>query len=159
MKHSNFTAVAFTTFLSMLLLFSCATPRYIDIEREVITYKDSTILHQDTIYTKIPVEFYYDYSPIMDTLHLETSVAAADAYLDTASLMIKGGIYNKAVEIPTEYIWKERIVERTDTVYVEKTKEVPYEVVKYKTPGWSWFLLALFLSIAGWKLYKYIPKF
>lgn len=151
--HKNLLKGLFLALFTTLSISCGVTTKVIEEHKEIVTYKDSTILHQDTIYTKIPVEFYYDYSPLLDTLHLETSVAAADAYLDTASLMIKGGIFNKAVEIPTEYIWKERIIESTDTVYVEKMKEIPVEVIKYKTP--KRLLIYFIISLIAGGLYIY----
>lgn len=142
---------------SLLSLFTCcSTLRDIEtIQREVVTYRDSTIIHTDTIYTKIPVESYYDYTDLLDTLHLETSVAVAEAYLDTSAMMLKGDIFNKAVEIPTEYIWKERIVEKTDTLYLEKT--INTETVKYKRDSLFWALVSyLILSLMAIALWIYL---
>lgn len=149
----------------ILIIFTAVTlagcgvtkPRYIDIEREVITYKDSTILNVRDSIVMIPIERIVDIVPTYDTLVLESSVASSKAWVDTSYHLLRGELQNKpeiAKEWHIQYV--DRIIERTDTLVRTETKEVPVEVVKYKTPGWSWFLLALFLSIVGWKIYRLI---
>lgn len=152
------TYLRFTTFVGgMLLLFSCATPRIVEVEREVITYKDSTILNVRDSIIWTPKEYFRDYTSLLDTLSIKGSNTEAKAWVDTTNHILAGSLLKEpemAKEWHIQYV--DRIVERTDTVYAEKTKEVPVEIVKYKVPGWSWFLLALFLSIVGWKIYRLI---
>ena len=132
-----------------LLLTSCGVtkPRYIDVEREIVTYKDSTILNVKDSIVLIPVEKIVDIVPVYDTLKMETSLAKATAYVDTNYHIIRGSLRNKpemAKEWHIQYV--DRIVEKTDTVYVEKTKEIPVEKkVPYRGKDY-WFLLTYCIS-------------
>ena len=48
-------------------------------------YVDSTRWHDSTIYYIVPIEKYRDYTSLLDTLKLETSMAKAEAYVDTTN--------------------------------------------------------------------------
>ena len=123
-KHFNiFLFIIFT-----LIFIGCSTTRYVPVketEKEVINYKDS-IRIKDSIIV-IPVERIVDVVPTYDTLRLETTQARAKAYVDTALHLLRGSIENKD-KAKTEVREVIRFVDRTDTIYVEKT--VPYEVEK-----------------------------
>lgn len=138
--------------LGILCLNGCGVtkPRYIDVEKVVTTYRDSTIYNVRDSIVYFPVEKIVDIVPVYDTLKLESSLAKATAYVDTNYHIIRGSLQNKpkiAKESHIEY--KGKIVEKTDTVYVSKTLEVPVEVVKYKVPKWCWFLLAFNILTIG----------
>lgn len=137
-----------------LLLTGCGTTkRYIDVEREIISYKDSVIYHQKDSIVYFPIERIVDVVPQYDTLKMETSLAKATAYVDTNYHIIRGSLSNKPEIAKESHIEsKEKIVEVKDTVYVEKTKEVPVEKkVPYRGKDyWSllvYFLLSISLSI------------
>lgn len=122
------------------LVVGCSTQKHIIIETQTITnYVDSTIWHDSTIFTPIPVEVYNDYTSMLDTLDLETSLAKARAYLDTTDKKLKGSIENKKDSIKTQIKWKEKIVYRDSTII----KEVPVEVIKEVThiPNSYWWFL------------------
>lgn len=136
--------------LICFLVCGCGTTRYVPV-KEIEHVRDTVILKADTVRMAIPVEKIVEVVPAMDTLRLETSVARAMAYADTATGTLKGKIENKPYEQKKEIQHTEKI--RT----VEKRVEVPVEVVKWKNriPVWVWyslalnllFLLALFLKI------------
>ena len=136
--------------LICFLLCGCGTTRYVPV-KEIEHVRDTVILKADTVRMTIPVEKIVEVVPAMDTLRMETSVAKAVAYADTATGTLKGKIENKPYEQKKEIQHTEKI--RT----VEKKVEVPVEVVKwkYRIPHWVWyslgfnllFLFALFLRI------------
>ena len=131
--------------LICFLLCGCGTTRYVPV-KEIEHVRDTVILKADTVRMTIPVEKIVEVVPAMDTLRMETSVARAMAYADTATGTLKGKIENKPYEQKKEIQHTEKI--RT----VEKRVEVPVEVVKWKNriPHWVWFSLGfnlLFLFI------------
>ena len=136
--------------LIYFLVCGCGTTRYVPV-KEIEHVRDTVILKADTVRMTIPVEKIVEVVPAMDTLTMETSVAKAVAYADTATGTLKGKIENKPYEQKKEIQHTEKI--RT----VEKKVEVPVEVVKwkYRIPHWVWyslgfnllFLFVLFLRI------------
>ena len=131
--------------LICFLVCGCGTTRYVPV-KEIEHVRDTVILKADTVRMTIPVEKIVEVVPAMDTLRMETSVAQAMAYADTATGTLKGKIENKPYEQKKEIQHTEKI--RT----VEKKVEVPVEVVKwkYRIPHWVWFSLGfnlLFLLI------------
>lgn len=99
------------------------------IQKEEIIwkYKDSIVSKDSTVY--IPVEIYKDYSSMLDTLVLSTSMAEAKSWLDTNNKMLVGEIRNLN-SIEYKYIEVERIV--TNDSIVEREIPVPYPVVEEK---------------------------
>ena len=126
-KHFNiFLFILFTVFL--LSFVGCSTTRYVpvkEVEKEVTNYKDSIRIRDSIIV--IPIERIVDIVPQYDTLKMETTQAKAKAYVDTTLHLLRGSIENKD-KAKTEVREVIRFVERTDTLYIEKT--VPYEVEK-----------------------------
>ena len=129
-------------FSGLLLACSCGTPKYITVkEKEIV--KDTVILKADTVRVPVPVEVQVNVVPELDTLKLETSVAEAEAYLDTLTNTLKGQIKNKKTNLEKEIQTVEKIK------FVERKVEVPvpYEVVKTKVPRWAWVLLVCNISV------------
>ena len=136
--------------LFCFLVCGCGTTRYVPV-KEIEHVRDTVILKADTVRMTIPVEKIVEVVPAMDTLRMETSVAKAMAYADTATGTLKGKIENKPYQQKKEIQHTEKI--RT----VEKRVEVPVEVVKwkYRITHWLWyslgfnllFLFVLFLKI------------
>lgn len=124
--------------LICFLVCGCGTTRYVPV-KEIEHVRDTVILKTDTVRMTIPVEKIVEVVPAMDTLRLETSVARAMAYADTATGTLKGKIENKPYEKKKEIQHIEKIKR------VEKRVEVPIEVVKWKNriPVWVWYSLAL----------------
>ena len=121
-----------------ILACSCGTPKYITVkEKEYI--KDTVVLKADTVKVDIPVEVKVNVVPELDTLKMETSVAEAEAYLDTLTQTLKGTLKNKKTELKKEI----QVVEKTKIVEHKVEVPVPYEVVKTKTPLWAWIMLSI----------------
>ena len=147
-------------FLTVLILFclllsGCGTTKYVPV-KETEYVRDTVILKADTVKLTIPVEKIVEVVPQFDTLRMETSVAKAMAYADTATGTLKGKIENKPYEQKKEIQHTEKI--RT----VEKRVEVPvpFEVVKTKVPRWAWCslssnLLFLLILILGIKIKRF----
>lgn len=136
--------------LICFLVCGCGTTRYVPV-KEIEHVRDTVILKADTVRMTIPVEKIVEVVPAMDTLRLETSVARAMAYADTATGTLKGKIENKPYEQKKEIQHTGKI--RT----VEKRVEVPIEVVKWKNriPIWTWYSLGLnllFLFFIIWRV-------
>ena len=124
--------------LICFLLCGCGTTRYVPV-KEIEHVRDTVILKADTVRMTIPVEKIVEVVPAMDTLRMETSVAKAEAYLDTLTQTLKGQLKNKKTELKKEI----QTVEKTK--FVERKVEVPVEVVKwkYRIPHWVWYSLGL----------------
>lgn len=153
MKKINILAI-----LLLILTVGCGTIKPIPVET-IYNYKDSVIVHVDSIAVDVPVERYVDLVNYTDTLVLETSVAKATAYADTTTRTLKGRIENKPVQLKKEIVYQDRIIEK------EVTKEVPVyidkEVVKYKHYFYEkilWFLSLLAGVMIGRKLYPIVKK-
>lgn len=126
------------TWISGLLLVSCGTPKYITVkEKEYI--KDTVLIKADTVKVDIPIEVKVNVVPELDTLKMETSVAEAEAYLDTLTQTLKGTLKNKKTELKKEI----QVVEKTKYVEHKVEVPVPYEVVKTKVPLWAWIMLSI----------------
>ena len=137
-----------------ILACSCATPKYITVkEKEYI--KDTVLIKADTVKVDIPVEVKVNVVPELDTLKMETSVAEAQAYLDTLTQTLKGTLKNKKTELKKEI----QVVEKTKYVEHKVEVPVPYEVVKTKTPRWAWVLLAVNAILLVGFLIKIKTKF
>lgn len=141
--------------LFCLLLSGCGTTKYVPV-KETEYVRDTVILKADTVKLTIPVEKIVEVVPAMDTLRMETSVAEAEAYLDTLTQTLKGQLKNKKTELKKEI----QTVEKTK--FVERKVEVPVEVVKlkYRIPHWAWFslgfnLLFLLILILGIKIKRF----
>ena len=130
--------ILFVAWISGLLLVSCGAPKYITVkEKEYI--KDTVLIKADTVKVDIPVEVKVNVVPELDTLKMETSVAEAQAYLDTLTQTLKGTLKNKKTELKKEI----QVVEKIKYVEHKVEVPVPVEVVKKKTPRWAWWLLAI----------------
>lgn len=145
----------------LLLTFGCGvTKKTIQIDHVTEThYVDSTRWHDSTIYYIVPIERYRDYTSLLDTLRLETSLAKAEAYVDTTNNTLKGSIENKKDSIKTVIKWKERIVQKDSLVYKEVPVEVEKEVTKYPKSYW-WFmgftiLAALYVALKVYMKIKF----
>lgn len=132
-----------------LMMTGCGATRYIPVE-STETVRDSVILKTDTVRVEIPRERVVEVVPQLDTLNMETSVASAQAYLDTLTRTLKGSITNKPVELKKEI----QTIEKTKFVERKVEVPVPYEVVKTKTPRWAWALLLINLVLAGLGLFS-----
>ena len=125
-----------------ILACSCGTPKYITVkEKEYI--KDTVLIKADTVKVDIPVEVKVNVVPELDTLKMETSVAEAEAYLDTLTQTLKGTLKNKKTELKKEI----QTIEKTKFVERKVEVPVPYEVVKTKVPLWAWILLSFNVSL------------
>lgn len=149
----------FNIIIIILLAVSCGTIKPVPVET-VINYKDSTLIHtvDSTVY--IPVERIVDIVPPYDTLHLETSKAVADAWVDTTMHVLRGSIENKT-GIEYKYIYKDKIVVKDSII----NKEVPVEVQvtkEVKTHFWYekilWVLSLLAGVMIGRKIYPIVKK-
>lgn len=132
-----------------LMMTGCGGTRYIPVE-STETVRDTVILKPDTVRVEIPRERVVEVVPQLDTLNMETSVASAQAYLDTLTRTLRGTLKNKPVELKKEI----QTIERTKFVERKVEVPVPYEVVKTKTPRWAWVLLLINLVLAGLGLFS-----
>lgn len=147
--------------LFVFLLVGCGTvkpPVFVGKDSTVVhhIYKDSTIFKDSTVL--IPVEKIVDIAP--DTIFLETSLAKAKAWQDSTTHLLKGELVNKK-DFQTKVIWKERVVERKDTIYKDKEIPVPYEVEKIKKviPKFVKFMAFLGLFFIGYLIWKAYQRF
>ena len=143
--------------LSLAAVSSCSSSKPVIIQpiETIYQYKDSTIIHTDTIHIDLPNESMTDVVIPTDTLHLETSIAKAEAYIDTTTNTLKGKIENKDVPIEKEIRYEEKIIEKI------VNKEIPVEVVKevkVKEKPWYFNILSIFALLGLATLIKIIKK-
>lgn len=126
--------------LPLTVLTGCGTIRYVPVEKKV-EVRDTVVLKSDTVRVAVPVEKIVEVVPKTDTILLETSVAKAEAWVDSTGLC--GRIENKRVELTKEIQVVERVRKETERV------EVPVEVIKEKRviPRWLWLSLAVNLAV------------
>lgn len=129
-------------FISAGLMTGCGGTRYIPV-KSTETVRDTVILKPDTVRVEVPRERAVEVVPQLDTLNMETSVASAQAYLDTLTRTLRGTLKNKPVELKKEI----QTIEKTKFVERKVEIPVPYEVVKTKTPRWAWVLLLINIAV------------
>ena len=83
-----------------LLLASCGVCRRAPENNTNIRYVDSLVLRDSIVYVELPKEKDAAVVRLSDTLHMETSIAKAEAYVDTATNSLCGKVVNK--ELPLE---------------------------------------------------------
>lgn len=132
--------------LISIFLICCKAPEYIPINNDtIIEYRDTTIYKDSIVY--IPVETVKDITNSLDTLHLETSLAEADAWVDTTNNILVGKLMNKK-GIKTEYKYKDRIIYKDSIVYQDKPIPVVKEKIITKHPSYEgilWVICLLFI--------------
>jgi len=154
--------ILYLTVLLLLTLGCGVSKKTVQVEHKIEThYIDSTRWHDTTIYHIIPIEKYRDYTSLLDTLKMETSLAIAKSYVDTTNNTLKGSIENKEDPIKTVIKWKEHIVYRDsiEKVEVPVPVEVTKEVTKYPKTYW-WFmgftiLAALYVALKVYMRIKF----
>ena len=124
MKH-----IKYTFFLALsFVLSSCGSVRYVPvIQKEVVTVRDTTVLHLRDTLVKVPEIRYKDFTGLLDTLSIRTSISEFRAYCDTTAGILRGDV-TQSGRIPVQIVEKERIVYR-DSV---RDREVPVPVVEEK---------------------------
>lgn len=146
----------FIILIGLLLLGSCRTtqPVVLPVEQvTVVEYRDTTI-YRDSIVT-IPVETIKEVVPELDTLHMETSIAEATAYLDTTLHMLRGSMKNKK-GTTFEQHEKVKIIYK-DSIHYEE-KPVPYPVVETKHPVYEKYLWLNFILFVFYIIYRVYRK-
>lgn len=120
----------FSILLLFILLFisSCGVCSHLPGLNEQINVRDSIVYNivDSTVYH--PVEVVKDVVPVYDTLKLETSLANAEAYVDTTTHTLKGKIENKK-----DIVYKYKYITKTEYKDSIQIKEVPVEVEKIVT--------------------------
>lgn len=132
----------------LLSITSCRTIQYVPIKGDTqIEYRDTTIYRDSTVY--IPKETIKEVVPSLDTLTMETSMATATAWLDTATTTLRGSLINKK-GVEYKYVYKDKIVYRDSISVQEVPVEIPVETIKYRHTFWdklSWLISGLSISI------------
>lgn len=140
-----------TILLTIFVLASCKPIHQVVVDHVVETHVKDSLVIRDSIVT-IPQEVYTNLTWKYDTLHLETSLASATAWVD--SLWLRGTMKNKNVASfhhETETIYK-------DSIRYEKVP-VPYPVeVEVKNPV-NWKLLLWAILSSGGLLFMFWMTF
>ena len=129
----------------LAVLMGCGTTHHTPSTDTQVHYeiRDSIRYIDSLVPVPIPVERIVDVVPVYDTLKLETSVAMAQAYVDTTTHTLRGSIQNKKDSIKTIIKYKEHIVvEYRDSVSVQ-TIPVEVPVIKKVVPSWCWWILGI----------------
>lgn len=144
----------------VLFISSCGSPKYIYVQGETkVEYRDSTVYKDSVVY--VPVEKVVEVVPVMDTLSMETSIAKAEAYVDTSLMQLRGKIENKSGKV-YEIRYRDRTVIRDSIVYEPYPVEVEVERVVYKRHWYdkmSYFLSFILVVVIGIKIWRLYGKF
>lgn len=126
--------------ISILMFFisACGVIKEIPVET-IYNYRDSTIVNMVDSVIITPIYEVRDIVPEYDTLHLETDLAEANAYVDTTIHMLKGNIKNKK-EQQVKYVYKDRIQYRDSIQIKEVPVKVEVEKIIRKAPWYNWIL-------------------
>ena len=126
-----------------LLLASCGVCRRAPESNTKIRYVDSLVLRDSIVYVELPKEKDAAVARLSDTLHMETSIAKAEAYVDTATNSLRGKLVNK--EIPLE-----RVVHFAEKYRIRDSTVIRWQFLEVKTPievvpwhYWLWFATSL----------------
>lgn len=143
-----------------ILMVACGTIKPVPVET-IINYKDSVVVNVTDSTVYIPVERVVDIVPAYDTLHLETSKAVAEAWVDTTLHVLRGNIENKT-GVEYKYIYKDKIQWRDSLLYKEVPVPVEVEKIKHKHYWyepilWVFALMSLFYIII-YLLKKYVKR-
>lgn len=148
----------FLCFLIGMLFFNGCKTEQIPVEVKYETRYTDSVRLKDSI-VLIPRENIVDIVPIYDTLHLESTIAYSDAWIDTNYHIIKGQLVNKN-EMLVEYRYvdrwkvKDSIVEREIPVYIKgDTVEVSH------IPKWAWITLVWFVVTGALLVFKIYLRF
>ena len=136
--------------ISVLLVASCGIFKPVVLKDSTVVnyhYVDSINYIDSTILVPIYKEYYRDYSDLLDTLNLETSLAQAKAYVDTTDKKLKGEIQNKNTQIPYKTKYKEKISYKDSLVYIRQDVPVYVEKIKKVVPSWCWWLLSINIAM------------
>lgn len=152
---TKFNAIWFSVAV-LFTAISCGTVKYVPVKTtEYVSVHDTTYLHRTDTLVKVPEIRYKDFTGLLDTLSIRTSISEFRAYCDTTAGVLRGDVTQSGT-IPVQIVWKERVVTRDSLVY----QDVPVPVVEEKivkvTPKWAWWALVVsVLSIALFLFYAY----
>lgn len=146
---------------TLMLVVACATVRPVPVQTTTqvqTVYRDSVVVHRDTITLEVPVES--TSAADVQHSHLETSVALSDASVDSLG-MLKHTLTNKPFKAEKEIVYLDRkVVEYRDSLVTVEVP-VPVEVTKKVVPRWCWWLLAVdvlaLLALGVWLYLKLKP--
>lgn len=149
--------------VTLLLMVACATVRPVPVQTTTnvqTTVRDSIRWKDSTIYVQVPIERYVDVVPVYDTLRLETSLARADAYVDTTTHTLKGHLENKRDSIRTIIKYRDRVIETVRDSLVVTEKPIEVEVpVRYVPSFYKWCLAWSIISLLLLTLWLYLKFF
>lgn len=131
------------------VIFTACSPKivYVPVKDSTsVERRDSVIYKVDTLRIPVPVETVKEVAPTLSPLHMETSVAEADAWVDTTTNTLKGVLKNKKTALSQpQVVYKEKIVYR-DSI---KTKEVPVPVEVEKVVKHTPFFTKVLAYLGG----------
>lgn len=139
--------------IAAIFAASGCSPKVIYVKGETeVVYRDSIVTKIDSVEVPLPVEVVREVAAPTDTLEMETSLAKAKAWVDTASNTLRGEIKNKPKSLPVPVEHKEEFHRRDSIQKVEVP--VPYEVIKYKVPKWCWWILGIAALLLAMEVLK-----
>ena len=115
--------------LGILAIFQSCKTVYVPVKGETII-KDSIIRETriDTVKVQLPPEKVRDWTGLLDTLKMETSLAVSKSWIDTTYGILSGELKNKdkPLEVP---VTSTNTIEKKDSIVYQEVP-VPVEVVK-----------------------------
>lgn len=152
--------IIITTLTIALLVVSCALFKEVPV-KDQINIRDSIAIHQVDSIVYIPKEVIKDIVPVYDTLKMNTSMAEAEAYVDTITHTLKGSLKNKQ-GTTTKIKYIDRVHYR-DSIQIKEVP-IPVEIEKeVKIHPWYerilWIMSAIgliFIGLISLKIYRKI---
>ena len=145
--------------LLCLLLPSCKTI-YVPVGTDTSTnVKDSTVLHIVDSVRYTERSRYKDYGDLLKVLEINGKRSHMRSWVDSTKNVLNGELTEDPIEEKTRIVVKTQYRDSIQTV--EKQVPYPVEVVKEKTPTWSWYSLIfniVGLLLIGFGIYLKIKK-
>lgn len=143
----------YLSFFTMILsgIISCTSTKNIPTitQNNVSKVEEKIVIRDSLIY--IPLERIVEVVPSIDTLKMEITNAMATAYLDSASMSLKGELKSKE-GTKKQVIEKIVYVLKTDTVYIDKPYPIEVEAPIPKIYKYSLIFSILIIVIGVLKL-------
>lgn len=148
------------TALAIALTLTACKTIYVPVGTDTSTnVKDSTVLHIVDSVRYTERSRYKDYGDLLKVLEIDGKRSHMRSWIDTTKNVLNGELTEDPIEEKTRTVIKTQYRDSIQTV--EKQVPYPVEVVKEKTPTWSWYSLIfniVGLLLIGFGIYLKIKK-
>lgn len=148
---------------AVMIVVGCSTIKQVPISTDTqVHYIDSTVINIKDSVRIIERSRWKDYGGLLEELRIRGNRAEMTAWIDTTRNIINGSLEEDPLEEKTRIVYRDRWKVRDSLVF--KDRPVPVEITKevkvipkfWKFTGIVGILFLIgFLTITGWKVYKF----